>query len=147
MADSLEQQRATYPLSAFNFRVEVGAEDWCFSKVSGLSREYQTVTYRDGLSFTDGELLQRFHVDKYVPVTLEQGVVPHRTTLYEWLEQGDARPITIHLCDAAGRPALTWRLRRAIPVKLSAPTFDAKTNEVSIDTLEIRAAGIAVGNP
>lgn len=147
MAESLEQQEAIYPLSAFNFRVEVGNEDWCFSKVAGLNREYQTATYRDGLSFIDGELLQRFYVDKYVSVTLEQGTVPNRATLYKWLEQGDARPITIHLCDASGRSALTWRLRRAVPVKLSAPTYDAKTSEVCIDTLEIRAAGIAVGKP
>jgi phage tail-like protein len=49
----------------------------------------------------------------------------------------------VHLCGAQG-PVLTWQIAKAMPVKLSASSFDAKTNEVAIETLEVRAAGIAV---
>jgi hypothetical protein len=31
-----------------------------------------------------------------------------------------------------------------VPVKLTAPTFDAATNQLSIDTLEVQAAGISI---
>jgi phage tail-like protein len=50
----------------------------------------------------------------------------------------------ISLCDEKGIPVVAWSIARALPVKLSAPIFDAATNQSSIDTLEIRAAGISV---
>ena len=74
MAHTLAEQAAAYPLAAYNFRVTVGGTTMRFAKVSGLVREHQTLTYRDGLSFMDGEQIVKYFVDKYQTVTLEQGV-------------------------------------------------------------------------
>jgi hypothetical protein len=74
VAQSRQEQRASYPLAAYNFRVIVGAETLSFAKVSGLSAEHQTVTYNHGLSFLEGELITKFHVEKFTTVTLERGV-------------------------------------------------------------------------
>lgn len=135
---------AGYPLAAYNFRVTVDAQAMSFAKVSGLSREHQTLTYRHGLSFREGEEIAKYRIDKYVSVTLERGSARGAKFLQEWLEERGKRAMEISLCDERGEPVVAWRIARAIAVKLSAPAFDARTNEVAIESLEIKAAGITV---
>lgn len=144
MAHSRAQQRSSYPLVAYNFRVNVDGAAMRFAKVTGLQREYKTLTYRHGLSFVEGEQITKYFVDTYVPVTLVQGTVVGAKSLHEWLERSKPVALEVALCDAEGTPVLAWRIAKALAVKLSAPSFDASTNEVAIDTLELRAAGITV---
>lgn len=144
MALSTADQRASYPLAAYNFRVTLDGVSMRFSKVSGLNREYKTVTYRDGLSFKEGEHITRYFVDAFRAVTLEQGTVIGSKGLLDWLEDGTARPLEVSLCDAQGVPVIAWRIAKAVPVKLVAPTFDARSNESAVDTLEVQAAGITI---
>ena len=144
MAQTLAQQRASHPLAAYNFRVTIDGVAMRFAKVSGLAREYHTVTYRDGLSFKEGERITKFHIDAFVPVTLERGTVLGDKFLSTWLEGSEPSAMEISLCDEAGIPVVAWSIARALSVKLTAPTFDASGNQLSIDSLEIRAAGISV---
>lgn len=149
MAVTTAEQRASYPLAAYNFRVFVGARMVSFAKVSGLSVEYKAVTYQHGLSFFEGEDLAKFAVDKFSEVTLERGVLPHDSTaaILEWLADRSPRVVEVHLCDAAGASVLVWRLARAYVVKLTAPTLDARSNDVAIETLTLKAAGITLAPP
>lgn len=144
MAESVAQQRLSFPLAVYNFRVSVDGVAMRFSRVSGLARQYRTLTHRHGLSFTEGEQIVRYRIDAWAPVTLEQGTVQGSRSLLDWLQAGDKRAMDIALCDAAGLPALTWRVAHAVPVKLSAPGFDARSSEASIDTLEVQASGITL---
>lgn len=144
MAQARQEQRAGYPLAAYNFRVTVDAQEMSFAKVSGLQREHQTLTYRDGLSFLDGEQIAKYRLDKFVSVTLERGTMIGFRFLHDWLEDRASRAMEISLCDERGAPVLAWRIARAIPVKLTAPTFDARNNEVAIEILEVKAAGISI---
>ena len=144
MAETRQQQRSSYPLAAYNFRVNVDGTTMRFAKVSGLQREYQTLSYRHGLSFVEGEQIAKYYVDKYASVTLEQGTVIGSKFLHEWLERKTKVAVEVSLCDSEGTPVVAWRIAKALPVKLSASAFDAKTNEVAIDTLEIKAAGISI---
>jgi phage tail-like protein len=144
VAQTKAEQRAGYPLAAYNFRVTVDAQALSFAKVSGLHREHQTLTYRHGLSFLEGEYITKYRIDKYVSVTLERGTTLSMRFLQTWLEEQQKRQVEISLCDEAGTPVLAWRIARAIAVKLTAPTFDARTSEAAIDTLELKAAGISL---
>jgi phage tail-like protein len=144
MAQTPQQQRASHPLAAYNFQVTVDGVAMRFAKVSGLAREHRTVTYRDGLSFTDGERITRFHIDTYVPVTLERGTVAGDRFLPAWLDGAAPSAMEVSLCDETSAAVVTWRIAKAVPVKLTAPTFDASVNQLSIDTLEIRASGISM---
>jgi phage tail-like protein len=144
VAQTRQEQRASYPLAAYNFRVTVGGTAMRFAKVSGLQREHQTVTYRHGLSFLEGEDIAKFHVEAFVPVTLEQGTVAGQRLLHDWLEKPEPVPMEVSLCDEKGVPVIAWSIARALPVKLTAPVFDASTSQVSIESLEIRAAGISI---
>lgn len=144
MALSTSEQRASYPLAAYNFRVTVDGASMRFSKVSGLQREYKTVTFRHGLSFIEGEQIAKYFVDTYQAVTLEQGTVIGSRALHDWLEVRTPRAMEVSLCDAQGLPVVAWRVAKALPVKLVAPGFDAYTNEAAIDKLELQARGITI---
>lgn len=144
MAQTPKEQRSSHPLAAYNFQVTVDGVAMRFAKVSGLQREHQAVTYRHGLSFLEGESISTFHMDRFVPVTLEQGTVAGQKALHQWLERSGPSAMEVSLCDEKGVPVLAWSIARAVPVKLTAPTFDASANQVSIETLEIRAAGISI---
>ncbi len=135
---------AAYPLPAYNFRVTVGDTTMSFSEVSGINVKYETVTYSHGLSFIEGDRITSFRHDKFVPVTLKRGTVAKAGALYQWLESKEARRLEVSLCDERGAAAVTWVIRRALPTKLEAPTFDAGTNEVALESLEVMASGISV---
>lgn len=145
MALTKDQIKDRYPLPAYNFRVTIEGTTISFAEVSGISLEYETVTYRHGLSAWEGEGIKKFYYDKYVTVTLKKGTVHGTNDLYTWIKESKgSRTIEVSLCDQDGEPLVTWRIRRTVPVKLEAPTFDAATNDVSIESLELLASGITV---
>jgi phage tail-like protein len=146
MAETRSVQKARYPLPAYNFRVSIDGASMSFSEVSGISLEYQTLTYKHGLSFWEGQRVKQYYSEKYVPITLKRGTVQGMGFLYEWIARGASSPRTLEvsLCDEAGQPVVTWRIAKAIPVKLQAPRFDAGTNDVSVESLELMGAGISV---
>lgn len=143
MAETKSHQRDAYPLPAYNFRVTIGGEAMSFSEVSGVTIDYETVTYKHGLSFSEGEVLKKYRYNKFVPIRLKKGTVKGNY-LYEWLKSKDKRRLDISLCDEEGKAVVNWVVGKAVPVKLEAPTFDANTNEVAIETLEVMAANISV---
>ena len=144
MPETAAEQRTRYPLAAYNFQVTVGDAAMSFTEVSGLSREYRTLTYRHGLSYWEGESIAKFRVDRYAQVTLKKGIVPGVAPLYDWLEGNEEKPVSVSLRDEKGNPVVTWRIRKALLVKLDAPSLQASGGEVAVETLTLMAAGISV---
>jgi|SRR5437667_3116427 len=144
MADSGANQRTKYPLAAYNFRVTVGEVAMSFTEVSGLVREYQTLTYKHGLSFWEGESIIKFRYDKYVQVTFKKGVIAGATQLYQWLDTIDKRNLSVSLCDEKGNAVVTWQIQKATIVKLETPALQASGNEAAIETLTLMASGVSV---
>jgi phage tail-like protein len=136
-----------YPLVAYNYHVVVGNVSMRFAKVEGLVWERKAITYRDGLSFRDGERIALCRVESYTTLSMQQGVMASDPSLHDWLLAGDARWLQVQLCQADGRPVVAWQARQAIPVKLTGSSLDAMTNEVCIDTLELRATGWSIKHP
>jgi phage tail-like protein len=148
MAASAPSAIATaYPLVAYNYRVIVGAITMRFTKVEGLVWERSAVTYRDGLSFLDGESISTYYISAYTTLTLSQGVIVADSDLHDWLRQGDARLLQVQLCQADGQPKIAWQANRAIPVKLTGANLDAQGNEVVVERLELRAKGWSIKHP
>ncbi len=145
MATSPDEIKQRYPLPVYNFKVILGSEVVSFSEVSGLSMEYETVSYRHGLSFVEGETVVRFSNKKAIPITMKKGVVKDGAVLYAWFSSAKPKTnIQVSLCDEQGLPLLVWKIGSALPIKLEAPTFDANANDVAIDSLEITASDITL---
>ncbi len=134
-------------LPAYSFSVVVDNKHLAFSEVSGLAVELETISYKHGLSFWEGEQIKSYKYEKPVTVTLKKGVVAgHQdlTFLYEWLKSRGPRQVAVNLVDDRGNPRVSWQIGKAIPVKLSAPTFDANSSEIAIDTFEMMALKISI---
>ena len=151
MATSIEDIKSTYPIPVFYYRVTIGDEDSiAFSEVSGLNFQYETITYKDGLSYKDGP--------KYMPgfynavnLTLQKGIVPADSFLLDWfktirLNTVEKRDVRIDLLNENGEATVSWTATDAFPTKLDAPSFNASSNEVAIESLELMATFLEVRN-
>ncbi|MGR9014954.1 MAG: phage tail protein [Gammaproteobacteria bacterium] len=153
MALSTETVKSSYPLPVYNYRVTIlgngSPQVLGFSEVSGLVVEYEPINYKHGLSFLMGTTtiaLKR----KPIHITLKQGLTKDADFLQKWFskcisEPGSSaarRDILIDLCDEAGVPVIRWTIKKTLPIKLEAPTFNAGSNDVAIISMELIAAGL-----
>ena len=155
MSQDKEHIKASYPLSVYNYQVSIGGSTLGCSEVSGLSVEYEPVTYKHGLSFWMGAKVIPGMRREPVKLTLKKAIFIAKENeddfLSGWLRKAYEDPfqnakqdILIDLCDEAGKAVVRWSVRQALPTKLDAPTFDSNSNEVAIETLELVAHNIEV---
>ena len=149
MAYSAQEIKNNYPMPVYNFRVEIAGQSISFSNVSGLSLGYEIQTYKESPISPGkaGPVVMRMPAQQAdVKIILKKGLVKARSlpVLYQWLNtirvnQIDKRDITVHLLSELGDPISTWNVINAFPTKLDAPTFDATSSEVAIESLELTA--------
>lgn len=154
MAVTKETIKAAYPLPVYNYRVEIGGHAVAFSEVSGLSLSVETTTYHESPveSGTAGPRIMHMPAQKKpVNITLKKGVVRGSSvpTLFKWINsiqinQIDKNDVFVRLCDEKGDAVISWKVINAFPTKLDAPTFDAKSNDAAIESMELMADGITV---
>ena len=51
------------------------------------------------------------------------------------------------LLNENGEPTVSWTVQDAFPKKLDAPSFNASSNEVAIENLELMASNLIINNP
>ena len=154
MALSKDDIRNDYPLPVYNYRVEIGSDAVAFSEVSGLSIAYETTTYKESPT-TGGSpgprTMQMPAQASAAKITLKKGVVRQVSVkaLYEWIKtvqvnQIDKKDVFVRLCDEKGDPVISWKVGNAFPTKLDAPTFDAKSNDAAIESMELTADYVSI---
>jgi phage tail-like protein len=146
--------RDKYPLPVYNYRVEIGDKTVAFSEVSGLSISYETTLYKESptSSGAPGPRIMQVPGQRNLPkITLKKGVVRGSSvgTLYGWIKtvqinQIEKKDVVIRLCDEKGDAVITWKVVNAFPTKLDAPTFDAKSNDAAIESMELAADFISI---
>jgi phage tail-like protein len=101
--------------------------------------------YRDNDDPTERTLTG---LQKYANVTLKRGMTSAQD-LWKWRKDvidgkiKDARKNgQIILLDDEGKKEAEWAFTKGLPTKWTGPTFNAKANEVTIDTLEITHEGL-----
>lgn len=135
------------PFSGFNFLVEIdGVSTAGFSEVSGITIETDPIEYRNGNEITHVRKLPG--LQKYGNITLKRGFTKD-TTLYDWRKtvvdgRTERHSGSITLLNEAREPVVRWNFSQAWPRKLDGPSFNAKNNEVAIETLEIVAELVEV---
>jgi len=144
------------PFRSFNFRVEIdGVHVGSFSEVSGLSSDGDIVEYRDG---DDGPLHVRklMGLRKASNITLKRGYTDNRE-LWDWRNnivngtlikgQPDRRDGAIVLQNEEHQDVLRWNFTAGWIHKIDGPTFNAKGNEVGIESAEIVVESITLAPP
>lgn len=154
MALSKADIKAAYPLPVYNYRVEVDGATIAFSEVSGLSIGFDTTVYKESPSQggAPGPRVMRMPAQlKDTTVTLKKGLVRQASiaAFYGWisqtaLNQTTKKNVVVRLCDEKGDAVISWSVLNAFPTKLDAPSFDAKSNDVAVESLELMADGIQI---
>jgi phage tail-like protein len=136
------------PYRGFNFRVEIdGITVGSFSDVSGLSSDGDVVEYRNG---DDVPLHVRklTGLRKFSNITLKRGYTDNRE-LWNWRNNivngtPDRRHGAIVLMDEERKDMLRWEFEGGWIHKIDGPTFNAKGNDVTIESLEIVIESLAL---
>lgn len=154
MALTKDQIRTDYPLPVYNYRVEIGSDAVAFSEVSGLSIGYETSTYKESPTAAGAPGPRMMIVPgqrNAAKITLKKGIVRGASIkqLYGWIQtitinQVEKKDIFIRLCDEKGAAVISWKATNAFPTKLDAPTFDAKSNDAAIESMELSADFVSI---
>jgi phage tail-like protein len=160
MALAANDIKRRYPLPAYNYRVSIldsigSTTLLSCSEISGLSMEIETEVYRHGLSFIAG-----FNIipamPKEVRLSIKKGVTQEGKYLSDWMKISypftvplplslvRKRDLLIDLCNEDGIPVVRWTVLKAMPVKLDSPSFQADTNEVAFEQLDLIAHELKV---
>jgi phage tail-like protein len=130
------------PYRNFRFRVEIqGITQAGFNECTFGDTSVEVVEYREGPDPTHPRKLSG--QTKYGDVTLKWGITDN-TDLYDWfirvVEKGalnNRANLSIILVDEEGSNKSRWDLVECWPKKFDPTDFNAKGNDVAIETLEI----------
>lgn len=130
------------PYRNFRYRVEIGGIQRAgFNECTFGDTSVEPVEYREGTDPTHPRKLSG--QTKYGDVTLKWGLTDD-TELYDWfirvVETGalnNRENVSIILMDEKGIDTARWDLEMCWPKKYDPTDFNAKGNDVAIETLEI----------
>ena len=134
------------PYRGFNFKMELGGRIVAgFREASGLESSPDPVEYREK---ADGVSTARKlpGLNKHSNISLKRGVTDD-AKLWEWWKKAMEGKVermdgSIVLMDDAGEEQARWNFVAGWPTKWTGPSFNATSNEVAIETLEIAHEGI-----
>ena len=143
------------PFTAFNFAVEIVRADAsaplvsaAFSECDGLEMGMEIKTIREG-GVNDRQI--RLAGPATVgQLTLKRGMTDGSFELWKWMADSVADPslraeaeVVLLAADGAGERA-RFVLSRCLPIKLKAPTFNAKDGAIAVEELQIAYERITV---
>ncbi len=137
---------ATYPRAKFRFKVEIeGVGEGGFTEVSGFDATIEPIEYREG-NMKEETPLKVAGLRKYGNITLKKGVVDTKV-MYDWLASGlvgavERKTVTVSLLDETQAEVASWKVINAWPTKYTAPDFNATSNEIAIESIEIAHEGM-----
>ena len=135
------------PFASFNFLVEIdGVTKAGFSECSGITMETDAIEYRNGSE--DITVRKLPGLKKFGNITLKRGFTKD-SNLFTWRKtvldgKTERHTGSITLLNEERKASVRWSFREAWPRKLDGPSFNAKNNEVAIETLEIVVEDVAV---
>ena len=130
------------PYRQFRFRVEIdGITQAGFSECTFADTTTDVAEYREGDE--PPRLRKLSGLTKFGNITLKWGITDSME-FYNWRQQvidtgaeGARKNMSIILVDEAGTDKARWNIERAWPSKYDPADFNAKGNDVAIETLEI----------
>ena len=136
-----------YPYKKYNYKVLLdNSAEAGFSEVSAPDITADPVEYRDG-SMAGRTPGKQPGLMKYSNVTLKRGTTESQVFL-AWMKaiqdvKHNCKTVVITLMDDEMNEAASWLLEKCWPVRYSAPDFNATSNEVAIESLELVTEGIS----
>lgn len=147
MANPAYETGTRYPFKAFNFKVEINVDgiegavcSAAFAECDGMEMSMKVETIREG-----GNNGQQIHLTgpmSFGQLTLKRGMTPN-FDLWEWMNKLIASPglradadITVYDADGNTK-SVGFLLKRCVPIKLRAPSLNAKEGTVAIEEMQL----------
>jgi phage tail-like protein len=137
------------PWRGYNFKLEIdGITRAGFREVSGLDAGTDAVDYREGDE--KGNVVRKLTgLNKYGNITCKRGLTDDQK-LWEWRKtvidgKTERKNGSIVLNDETGAEKLRWNFVEGWATKWTGPAFNATSNDVAIETLEIAHEGLSKG--
>lgn len=135
-----------YPYKKYNYKVLIDQkEEAGFSEVSAPDITSDPVEYREGnmAGKTPGK---QPGILKYSNVTLKRGTTDS-TVFVDWIKdikdgKAPRKTVVITLMDDEMNEVASWQLEKTWPTKYSGTDFNATSNEVAIESLELVTEGV-----
>lgn len=128
------------PFKGFRFRVEIdGLQQAGFSECSGLGSHVEVIEYREGGDQTQVRKLPG--KSSFPDITLKWGST-NSHELYDWHRTAVTGQIqrkngSVVLLDDSGTEQVRWHFFSGWASKWDGPSFNAKGNDIAIETLTI----------
>jgi phage tail-like protein len=127
---------------AFQFVVEIdGISQAAFQEVSGLDATTDVIEYREGGNNLGSRKLPG--QTKHSNLVLKRGYTAD-LQLWNWFDsvmngttEQIRKNVSVVQLDMSNQEGFRWNLFQAFPAKYTGPSFNAKGNELSIETLEL----------
>ncbi len=136
-----------YPPVGFHFRVNIegletdtNEKDIGFQEVSGINASVGEYTFEEG---GENRFIHRLPERiSYENLILKRGVL-HGSKLIEWFRNAvesyrfEPKGVLVTLLNNEHEPVESWTFINAYPVKWSVSNFDAQSNELAVETIEL----------
>jgi len=139
-----------YPITAFRYKATIGGDEVNFSEISGLDLEYESTEYKEATS--EGIKTIQVVGQRNTPtVTLKRGLFEKSLELYDWFnsmhtDDFTKKDVIISLLNNTNEAIMTWTLANAFPTKFEGPSLDATSNDISFQSIEIKADSMTVAD-
>jgi phage tail-like protein len=149
-------ETVVYPFTAFNFSVEITLDGdssrlchAAFSDCDGLEMTMEVKTIREG--GRNGEQIRLNGPTTYGNVTLKRGMTAN-FDLWDWFKKSVDDPklrasAEVVLLAPDGSENARFTLSRCVPVKLKAPTLNAKDGMVAVEELQLAYESLKLKPP
>ena len=145
-----------YPFTTFNFHVKFripdSRKDVCemdFAECNGLEMNMEPKTIREG-----GNNSRQIHLAgpvSYGQLTLKRGMTTN-FDLWNWFKKVQTQRNLrvrgeIHMISAARKKTVVFKLSNCLPIKLRAPSLNAKDGQIAIEEMQIAYERLIVSAP
>ena len=150
-ADKQADINSNYPITAFRYKATIDGVDIGFSEISGLKLGYETSEYKEATK--DGIKTTQVVGQRDVPtITLKRGLFEKTSLdLYDWLngmhtDDFAKRDVVISLLNNNNAAVMVWTIANAFPISFEGPGLDAKSNDISFQSIELKGDSLLVAN-
>ena len=134
---------ADYPLKKLEIDgLDVGG----FAEVSGFDTFIEPIEYSAGDREAAPYLKMAGRI-KYGNIILKYGMVEDRV-FYDWIvksltSEAERKEVAVSLLDENQAEAASWKVINAWPIKYTVQDFNAASNEIAVEILELAHEGIS----
>lgn len=136
------------PYKAYNFLVEIdGLTAAGFMDCSGLDSSQDVISYREG---NEGPTARKLAgLNQYSAITLSRGLTDN-SELWDWRQKAmegevERKSGSIVQLNETGEEMLRWNFREGWPSRWTGPSYNATSQDVAVEQLEITHEGITQG--